>query len=52
MDPPLDPAKLILRMQRDGRARFSGPDRVRIDRAAPMLDERIALVREFLGTLA
>ena len=50
--PPFDPAKLILRMQRDGRTRFSGPDRVRIDRAAPMLDERIALVREFLGTLA
>lgn len=52
MDPPFDPAKLIARMQRDGRTRFAGPDRVRIDRAAPMLDERIALVREFLAKLA
>jgi len=51
-DPPFDPAKLVARMQRDGRSRFAGPDRVRIDRAAPLLEERIALVREFLGTLA
>ncbi|HQU49182.1 MAG TPA: helicase-related protein, partial [Casimicrobiaceae bacterium] len=51
-NPPFDPAKLIARMQRDGRSRFAGPDRVRIDRAAPLLDERVALVREFLGTLA
>ncbi|MBE7522609.1 MAG: transcription-repair coupling factor [Burkholderiales bacterium] len=51
-DPPFDPGKLVARMQRDGRSRFAGPDRVRIDRAAPLLEERIALVREFLGTLA
>ena len=51
-DPPFDPGKLIAHMQRDGRTRFAGPDRVRIDRAAPALDERIALVRGFLSTLA
>ncbi len=51
-DPPFDAGKLILHVQRDGRTRFAGPDRVRIDRAAPALDERIALVRGFLEKLA
>ena len=32
--------------------RIFGPDRVRIDRAAPSLEERIALVRGFLEKLA
>jgi transcription-repair coupling factor (superfamily II helicase) len=49
--PPFDAGALILLMQKDGRIRFAGPDRVRIDRAAPMLSERIALARDFLGTL-
>jgi transcription-repair coupling factor (superfamily II helicase) len=49
--PPFDPGALILLMQKDGRIRFAGPDRVRIDRAAPTLPERIALVRDFLGRL-
>ena len=51
-DPPFDPGRLILHMQRDGRTRFAGPDRVRIDRAAPALAERVALVRGFLAQLA
>ncbi|MEO8485694.1 MAG: transcription-repair coupling factor [Betaproteobacteria bacterium] len=51
-NPPFDPGKLILQMQRDGRTRFAGPDRVRIERAAPALDERVALVRGFLNQLA
>ena len=38
-------------MQRDGRIRFAGPDRVRIEKAAPVLAERVALVRDFLGRL-
>ena len=46
------PASLILLVQSDGRMRFAGPDRVRIERAAPTLAERVALVREFLGQLA
>jgi transcription-repair coupling factor (superfamily II helicase) len=49
--PPFDPGKLILEVQRDGRTRFAGPDRVRLERAAPTLDERVALVREFLNRL-
>jgi transcription-repair coupling factor (superfamily II helicase) len=49
--PPFDPGALILLVQRDGRIRFAGPDRVRIERAAPTLPERIALVKEFLGKL-
>jgi len=51
-DPPFDAGKLILHVQRDGRTRFAGPDRVRIDRAAPLLEDRIALVRGFLEKLA
>jgi transcription-repair coupling factor (superfamily II helicase) len=49
--PPFDPGGLILMVQKDGRVRFAGPDRVRIDRAAPKLADRITLVREFLGRL-
>jgi transcription-repair coupling factor (superfamily II helicase) len=50
-EPGFDPGKLILLVQRDGRTRFAGPDRVRIDRAAPALAERAALVREFFARL-
>jgi transcription-repair coupling factor (superfamily II helicase) len=50
--PPFDPAKLIALIEKDGRHRFAGPDRVRIERAAPTLEERVALVREFLGRLS
>ena len=49
--PPFDPGKLILLVQRDGRIRFAGPDRVRIERGAPTLADRVTLVREFLGRL-
>jgi len=49
--PPFDPAKLITLIQRDGRYRFAGQDRVRIERAAPTIDDRLALVKEFLGKL-
>lgn len=49
--PPFDAGKLILLVQKDGRIRFAGPDRLRIDHAAPGLVERIALVRDFLARL-
>ncbi len=49
--PPFDAGALILLVQRDGRIRFAGPDRIRIERAAPALAERVALIREFLGNL-
>jgi transcription-repair coupling factor (superfamily II helicase) len=51
-NPPFDAGALILMVQRDGRVRFAGPDRLRIDRAAPTLGERVALVRDFLAKLA
>ena len=35
--PPFDAGKLILLVQKDGRIRFAGPDRMRIERAAPTL---------------
>jgi transcription-repair coupling factor (superfamily II helicase) len=50
--PPFDPAKLIALIQRDGRYRFAGQDRVRIERAAPTIDDRLTLVQEFLGRLS
>ena len=50
--PDFDPAKLIALIQKDGRHRLAGQNRVRIERAAPSLDERVALVREFLGRLS
>jgi transcription-repair coupling factor (superfamily II helicase) len=50
--PPFDPAKLIALIERDGRHRLAGQDRVRIERAAPTLEERTALVREFLARLS
>ena len=49
--PPFDAGTLIGLVQRDGRIRFAGPDRVRIERAAPTLAERVALVADFLGRL-
>src|SRR5438477_11369907 len=47
--PPFDAGKLILLVQRDGRIRFAGPDRIRIEQVAPTLDERVSLVRQFLA---
>jgi transcription-repair coupling factor (superfamily II helicase) len=49
--PPFDAAKLIALVQKDGRIRFAGPDRIRLERAAPTLNERETLVRDFLGRL-
>jgi len=50
-NPPIDTGKLILLVQSDGRIRFAGPERIRIERAAPTLQERVALLRDFLGRL-
>jgi transcription-repair coupling factor (superfamily II helicase) len=51
-DPAFDPGKLILLVQRDGRFRFAGPDRIRIDKAAPALAERVEQVRDFFARIA
>ena len=50
-NPPFDPASLIALVQKDGRIRFAGPDRIRIECAAPTLLERVALVRDFVEKL-
>ena len=50
-NPPFDAGKLILLLQKDGRIRFAGPDRIRIDRGAPALAAGVALVRDFLPKL-
>jgi transcription-repair coupling factor (superfamily II helicase) len=50
-EPPFDAGTLIRLMERDGRIRFVGPDRIRIERAAPTLGERVALVRDLLDRL-
>jgi hypothetical protein len=47
-NPPFDAGTLIQLAQRDGRIRFAGQDRVRIERGAPALSDRVALVRDFL----
>ncbi|HVE49764.1 MAG TPA: transcription-repair coupling factor [Casimicrobiaceae bacterium] len=51
-EPGFDPGKLILLVQRDGRVRFAGPNRVRIEKGAPALSDRVALVRDFLSRIA
>jgi transcription-repair coupling factor (superfamily II helicase) len=50
-NPPFDPRALVALVQKDGRIRFAGADRVRIEQAAPTLPERVALVRNFLARL-
>jgi transcription-repair coupling factor (superfamily II helicase) len=51
-DPPFDAASLIAIIQKDGRIRFAGPDRIRIESAAPTLADRVALVKGFVTRLA
>ena len=50
-NPPFDAGALILMVQRDGKVRFAGPERIRIDRAAPKLEDRVALVGDFFARL-
>ena len=50
-NPPIDTGKLILLVQSDGRIRFAGPERIRIERAAPTLADRVTLIRDFIGRL-
>src|SRR5450432_872720 len=50
-NPPFDAAKLIDLVQRDGRYRFAGANRIRVERAAPTVDDRLTLVEDFLGKL-
>ncbi|MCL2309521.1 MAG: transcription-repair coupling factor, partial [Proteobacteria bacterium] len=49
--PAFDPGHLILLIQRDGRVRFAGPNRIRIEQKTSGVEESLLLVREFLSQL-
>jgi len=50
--PPFEPIKLIQLIQKDGRFRLAGQDRVRIEWPTKKLDDRLAMIRDFLKKLA
>jgi transcription-repair coupling factor (superfamily II helicase) len=50
--PPFEPIKLINLIQKDGRFRLAGQDRVRIEWPTKSLEDRIALIKDFLKRLA
>ena len=49
--PPFEPIKLIQMIQRDGRFRLAGQDRIRIEWPTKTLDDRVALIKDFLKRL-
>ena len=49
--PTFEPIKLITLIQKDGRYRFHGQDKVKIERPIPALNERARMVREFFLAL-
>ena len=49
--PSFEPIKLIQLIQKDGRYRLHGQDKVRIERPVPSLNERARMVREFFHAL-
>jgi transcription-repair coupling factor (superfamily II helicase) len=50
--PSFEPIKLIQLIQKDGRYRFHGQDKVKIERPVPALVERQKMLREFFRALA
>ncbi len=49
--PSFEPIKLITLIQKDGRYRLHGQDKVKIERPVPLLNDRARMVREFFLTL-
>ncbi len=49
--PSFEPIKLIQLIQKDGRYRLHGQDKVKIERPVPALNERTRMVREFFHAL-
>ena len=47
-NPPIDPMKLIKLIQTKREYRLAGPDRLKIDKTSPNLEQRLGLVNEFL----
>ncbi|TAG47456.1 MAG: transcription-repair coupling factor [Betaproteobacteria bacterium] len=50
--PTFEPIKLIQLIQKDGRYRFHGQDKIKIERPVPALAERQKMLREFFGALS
>jgi transcription-repair coupling factor (superfamily II helicase) len=50
--PNFEPMKLISLIQKDGRYRFAGEDKVRIERPAANFEAQAALLRDFVNGLA
>ncbi len=50
--PSFEPIKLIQLIQKDGRYRFHGQDKVKIERPVPALVERQKMLREFFRALS
>ena len=50
--PNFEPIKLIALIQKDGRHRLHGEDKVEIERPVPLLADRIRMMREFFYALA
>jgi transcription-repair coupling factor (superfamily II helicase) len=49
--PHFEPIKLINLMQKDGRHRFAGPDKLRIERPSKTLKDQVSVVKELLYAL-
>ncbi len=49
--PSFEPIKLITLIQKDGRYRLHGQDKVKIERPVPLLNDRARMVREFFLAL-
>ncbi len=49
--PSFEPIRLIELVQKDGRYRFAGPDKLRIERAVPNLLDQVKMLREFMLAL-
>jgi transcription-repair coupling factor (superfamily II helicase) len=50
--PPIEPARLIALIQRESTMRLAGPDRLRIDRAAPDVEGRLRQVQAVFRALS
>ncbi|MCU0842524.1 MAG: transcription-repair coupling factor [Thiobacillaceae bacterium] len=51
-NPPIDPARLIRLIQTKREYKLAGQDRLRIERSAETLDERLRVVRDFLQEIS
>jgi transcription-repair coupling factor (superfamily II helicase) len=50
--PSFEPIKLINLVQKDGRHRFAGPDKLRIERPVKSLADQVNAVKDFFRALS